>query len=111
MPPEAAPDTPETLRPAMGGVAATEKWEAVTPLPKVVPVSDRPSVAPFRGEPGASRAGLGEETAAELPMTLWLAWLVRAEWLRSRLNDQTGPLIELAGTVMPSVSKSSRVTV
>ena len=64
-----APDTPETLRPAMAGVAATEKLEAATLLPQVVPVSSTASVAPFRF-PVVSDEGVEDEIAAALPMTL-----------------------------------------
>ena len=94
-------------------VAVIEKLAAATPTTKVLPVRLTSMVAPFRF-PEFSPAGI-DDTAAVLPMTAWLAWLVKAVWLRSTVPRsmvrQRGPPIEFAGMEMPSVSMSSRVTV
>ena len=74
-----AAETPARLRPEIAGVAValSTKVEVAAPLPKVLPVSSTSRVAPCRVAQ-LSTEGRVAEIAAELPMTLCAAWLVRA---------------------------------
>ena len=87
----------ETRWPVIAGVTGTVKLEAATLLPEVVPVS----VTRLRFAE-VSYTGFDDVIFAELPLSLWVSWLVRAPWLLLAcwagcrdLHEE--PVIELAG--------------
>ena len=113
--PDVPPLTLLTERPVNDGVVSSVKLDAETPDTKVVGPRSTVTVAPF-SVVSVSAAGFVAEIKAGAPKTLCADWLARALWSRLRkppptLNQLSLPVMELAGMVMPSASRSAATTV